>query len=66
MSKEEKEFIKEIDQIVLDGSSDQYISLQEIDRQTQLSGMSFYDAILNSRVTTDFSPKLKSRENRKK
>ena len=66
MSKEEKLFIKEIDQIILEGDSEEYVALQELDRQTQLSGLSFYDSALNAKSNQSFSPQLKSKENRKK
>lgn len=66
MSKEERLFIKEIDQIILDGTSEEYLSLQEIDRKTQLSGLSFYDTVLNAKSNPNSSPQLKSKGNRKK
>lgn len=64
MSKEEKSFIKEIDAIILKGNSEKYFSFREIDKKTQLSGLSFYDVILYSNC--EFPPQLQSKENNKK
>jgi hypothetical protein len=44
----EREHLKKLDEMVLNASSDELKKIQEIDQQTQLEGLSFYDVYLDS------------------
>jgi hypothetical protein len=48
MTPKEREHLKKLDEIVLNASSDELKKIQEIDQQTQLEGLSFYDVYLDS------------------
>ena len=48
MTPKEREHLKKLDEIVLNASSDELKKIQEIDKQTQLEGLSFYDVYLDS------------------
>ncbi|MGH1568795.1 MAG: hypothetical protein ACRBBZ_06400 [Nitrosopumilus sp.] len=48
MTPKEREHLKKLDEIVLNASSDELKQIQEIDQQTQLEGLSFYDVYLDS------------------
>lgn len=43
MSQAEREFIKQIDELVLNASPQALMKLAEIDKKTQLGGTTFYD-----------------------
>lgn len=48
MTPKEREHLKKLDEIVLNASYDELKKIQEIDQQTQLEGLSFYDVYLDS------------------
>ena len=48
MTPKEREHLKKLDEMVLNSSSDELKKIQEIDQQTQLEGLSFYDVYLDS------------------
>jgi hypothetical protein len=43
MSQAERDFIKQVDDLILGASPQTLLKLAEIDRKTQLRGVSFYD-----------------------
>ena len=49
MTPKEREHLKKLDEIVLNASYDELKKIQEIDQQTQLEGLSFYDVYIDSR-----------------
>ena len=49
MTPKEREHLKKLDDLVLDASPEELKKIQEIDRQTQLDGLSFYNIYLDSR-----------------
>ena len=48
MNSKEREHLKKLDDLVLNASSEELKKIQEIDGQTQLEGLSFYDVYLDS------------------
>jgi len=48
MTPKEREHLNKLDNLVLDASSEELKKIQEIDRQTQMEGLSFYDVYLDS------------------
>ena len=48
MTPKERERLKKLDDLVLNASSDELKKIQEIDHQTQMEGLSFYDVYLDS------------------
>ena len=62
MNPSERELLEKIDNLVLTASGDELRKIQEIDIQTQLDGLSFYDSFLNSTSLTNQSIKQESRE----
>ena len=48
MNTKEREDLKKLDDLVLDSSPEELKKIQEIDSQTQLEGLSFYDVYLDS------------------
>ena len=48
MSTQEKEWIKNVDDLVLYSSKEKLKEIQELDKKTQLVGNSFYDVYVNS------------------
>ena len=48
MSAQEKELIKNVDDMVLHSSEEKLEEIQELDKKTQLTGNSFYDEYVNS------------------
>ena len=48
MTPKEREHLKKLDDLVLNASSDELRKIQEIDHQTQMEGLSFYDVYLDS------------------
>ncbi len=53
----EREHLKKLDEMILNASSDELKKIQEIDQQTQLEGLSFYDVYLDSRSLVNQSIK---------
>ena len=48
MTPKEREHLKRLDDVVLNASHDELKKIQEIDHQTQMDGLSFYDVYLDS------------------
>jgi len=48
MTPKEREHLKKLDDLVLNASSNELKKIQEIDHQTQMEGLSFYDVYLDS------------------
>ena len=48
MTPKEREDLKKLDDMVLNATSDELKKIQEIDHQTQLEGVSFFDVYLDS------------------
>lgn len=48
MTPKEREHLKKLDDLVLNASSEKLKKIQEIDHQTQMEGLSFYDVYLDS------------------
>ena len=48
MSPAERKELQKLDDLVLDASPDELKKIQEIDHQTQMDGLSFYDVYLDS------------------
>ena len=48
MTPREREHLKKLDDLVLNASSNELKKIQEIDHQTQMEGLSFYDVYLDS------------------
>jgi hypothetical protein len=62
MNPSERELLEKLDNLVLTASGDELRKIQEIDIQTQLNGMSFYDAFVQSTSLANQSIKQESRE----
>ena len=62
MNQSERELLEKLDNLVLTASPDELQKIQEIDLQTQLEGMSFYDVFVNSTALANQSMKQESRE----
>jgi len=48
LTPKEREHLKKLDDLVLNSSSEELKKIQEIDHQTQMEGLSFYDVYLDS------------------
>jgi hypothetical protein len=48
LTPKEREHLKKLDDMVLNASSEELEKIQEIDHQTQMEGLSFYDVYLDS------------------
>ena len=48
LTPKEREQLKKLDDMVLNASSEELEKIQEIDHQTQMEGLSFYDVYLDS------------------
>lgn len=48
MTPKEREDLKKLDDLVLNASSDELKKIQEIDHQTQLEGLSFFEVYVDS------------------
>jgi hypothetical protein len=48
LTPKESEDLKKLDDMVLNATSDELKKIQEIDHQTQLEGVSFFDVYLDS------------------
>lgn len=65
MNPAERELLAKLDQMILDASGEELKQIQEIDLQTQMDGLSFYDAFVNSKSLVNQSIKRETREFRK-
>ncbi len=57
MSPAERKELQKLDDLVLDASPEELKKIQEIDHQTQMDGLSFYDVYLDS--TSLVNPNIK-------
>jgi len=48
MTPKEREHLQKLDDLVLNASSEELMKIQEIDYQTQMEGLSFYNVYLDS------------------
>jgi hypothetical protein len=64
MTPSERQLLEKIDNLVLTASGDELRKIQEIDIQTQMNGMSFYDAFVNSTSLVNQSIKQESQESK--
>ncbi len=48
MTPKEREHLKKLDDMILSASYEELKKIQEIDHQTQMEGLSFYDVYLDS------------------
>ena len=62
MNQSERELLEKLDNLVLTASADELLKIQEIDLQTQLDGVSFYDAFVNSTSLASQTIKQESQE----
>jgi hypothetical protein len=64
MTPAERQLLEKLDNLVLTASGDELRKIQEIDIQTQMNGLSFYDAFVNSTSLTNQSIKQESQESK--
>ena len=64
MTPSERQLLEKLDNLVLTASGDELRKIQEIDIQTQMNGLSFYDAFVNSTSLANQSIKQESRESK--
>ena len=62
MTPSERELLTKLDQMIMDASDEELKKIQEIDIQTQLDGLSFYDVFVNSKSLVNQSIKQETRE----
>ncbi|QLH07058.1 hypothetical protein [Nitrosopumilus ureiphilus] len=62
MSPTERKRLEKLDELVLNASSNELKKIQEIDHQTQMEGLSFYDVYLDSSSLIHQSIKKSFRE----
>ncbi len=48
MTPAERRHLQKLDDLILDASSEDLKKIQEVDHQTQMEGLSFYDVYLDS------------------
>jgi len=48
MSPKERKHLQKLDDLVLNASPEELTKIQEVDHQTQMEGLSFYDVYLDS------------------
>ncbi len=62
MNVKEREHLKKLDDLVLNASPEELSKIQEVDHQTQMEGLSFYDVYLDSSSLINQSIKKPSKE----
>ena len=62
MNVKEREHLQKLDDLVLHASPEDLVKIQEVDHQTQMEGLSFYDVYLDSSSLINQSIKKPSRE----
>lgn len=62
MTPKERKDLQKLDDLVLNATSDELKKIQEIDHQTQLDGVSFFDVYLDSRSLIHKNIKKQSRK----
>ena len=48
MTPKERKHLQKLDELILNASSEELKKIQEIDHQTQMEGLSFYDVYVDS------------------
>ncbi len=64
MTPAERQLLEKLDNLVLTASGDELRKIQEIDIQTQMNGLSFYDAFVNSTSLANQSIKQESQKSK--
>lgn len=64
MTPSERQLLEKLDNLVLTASGDELRKIQEIDIQTQMNGLSFYDSFVNATSLVNESAKQESRESK--
>jgi len=64
MTPAERKLLEKLDNLVLTASGDELRKIQEIDIQTQMNGLSFYDVFVNSTSLANQSIKQESQESK--
>ena len=64
MTPAERQLLEKLDNLVLTASGDELRKIQEIDIQTQMNGLSFYDVFVNSTSLANQSIKQESQESK--
>ena len=62
MTPQERKQLQKLDELVLNASQEELERIQEIDHQTQMEGLSFYDVYLDSSSIINSKIKKPSRE----
>lgn len=62
MNPDDRMLFERLDKVILDASPDELKKIQEVDLQTQLNGLPFYDTYLNSEYLESQSIRQKSRK----
>lgn len=62
MTPKERKDLQKLDDMVLNATSEELKKIQEIDHQTQLEGVSFFDVYVDSRSLIHKNIKKQSRE----
>ncbi len=65
MNPVERQFLDKLDHIVLTATPEELRKIQEVDKQNQLNGMSFYDGFVNSQSLANHTMKHESRDSKK-
>jgi hypothetical protein len=64
MTPAERQLLEKLDNLVLTASGDKLRKIQELDIQTQMNGLSFYDEFVNAISLVNESTKQESRESK--
>ena len=64
MTPAERQLLEKLDNLVLTASGDELRKIQEIDIQTQMNGLSFYDSFVNSKSLVNQSMEQESLESK--
>ena len=64
MTPAERELLEKLDQMIIDATNEELEKIQEIDIKTQMSGLSFYDAFVNSKYLVNQQIKQETRESK--
>lgn len=62
MTPKEREHLQKLDDLVLNASSEELMKIQEIDYQTQLEGLPFYNVYLDSSSLVNQNVKKSSKK----
>lgn len=65
MTPDERKLLQKLDQIILNASGEELKKIQEVDIRTQMSGLSFYDTLINSKFVPNQSIKQETQEAKK-